>query len=146
MTEKKVDKLVEWNEKGEGEVSAASRVHFYKTYESEYEGFGQYWLARAVAHYDNYEYEDCLKSIQRYADLQIGIYRQDYELAKVLPIAIAAASQIYVSASDNHGYKAMNSSHIMVVRSKCCASRKRGYHESNNDCRRKAAATPGLGA
>ena len=95
LTEKKVDKLVEWNEKGEGEVSAASRVHFYKTYESEYEGFGQYWLARAVAHYDNYEYEDCLKSIQRYADLQIGIYRQDYELAKVLPIAIAAASQIY---------------------------------------------------
>ena len=95
LTEKKVDKLVEWNEKTEGEVSAASRVHFYKTYESEYEGFGQYWLARAIAHYDNNEFEDCLKSIQRYGDLQIGIYRQDYELAKVLPIAIAAASQIY---------------------------------------------------
>ena len=79
LTEQKVDKLVEWNEKGETEVSAASRVHFYKTYESEYEGFGQYWLSRAVAHYDNNEYEDCLKSIQRYADLQIGIYRQDYE-------------------------------------------------------------------
>ncbi len=95
LTEKKVDKLVEWNEKGAGEVSAASRVLFYKTYESEYEGFGQYWLSRAVAHYDNNEYEDCLKSIQRYNDLQIGIYRQDYELAKVLPIAIASASQIY---------------------------------------------------
>lgn len=94
LTENKVDKLVEWNEKGE-EESAASRVHFYKTYESEYEGFGQYWLARAIAHYDNNEYEDCLKSIQRYADLQIGIYRQDSELAKVLPIAIAAASQTY---------------------------------------------------
>ena len=95
LTEKKVDKLVEWNEKDKDEVSAASRVLFYKTYESEYEGFGQYWLARAVAHYDNNEYEDCLKSIQRYRNLQIGIYRQDYELAKVLPIAVAAASQIY---------------------------------------------------
>ena len=95
LTENKVDKLVEWNEKTDGEESAASKVHFYKTYEADYEGFGQYWLARATAHYNNKEYEDCLKAIQRYVDLNIGIYRQDYELTKVLPIAIGAASQIY---------------------------------------------------
>ncbi len=94
LTEKKVDKLVEWNEKV-GEESPAARVHFYKTYENEYEGFGQYWLARAKAHYDNKEYEDCLKAIKRYEGLNIGIYRQDFELADVLPIAIGAASQIY---------------------------------------------------
>lgn len=95
LTEKKVDKLVEWIAKGDSDASPASRVHFYKTYEADYEGFGQYWLARATAHFDNKEYEDCLKCIQRYEDLKIGIYRQDYELAKVLPVAIGAASQIY---------------------------------------------------
>lgn len=100
LTEKKIDKLVEWNEKTAEEESAASKVHFYKTYESDYEGFGQYWLARAKAHFDNSEFEECLKSIERYEDLNIGIYRQDYELAKILPVAIGAASQIY----DNNTY------------------------------------------
>lgn len=95
LTEKKVDKLVEWNEKSAEDDSPASRVHFYKTYEEDYEGFGLYWLARATAHFDNKEYAECLKCIQRYEDLNIGIYRQDYELAKVLPVAIGAASQIY---------------------------------------------------
>ncbi len=95
LTENKVDKLVEWNEKTSAEESAASKVHFYKTYEADYEGFGQYWLARATAHFDNKEYEDCLKAIQRYEELKIGIYRQDYEFAKVLPVAIGAASQVY---------------------------------------------------
>lgn len=95
LTENKVDKLVEWNEKTNAEESAASKVHFYKTYEADYEGFGQYWLARATAHFDNKEYEECLKAIQRYEELKIGIFRQDYEFAKVLPVAIGAASQVY---------------------------------------------------
>ena len=95
LTEKKVDKLVEWNEKNLKEVSAASKVHFYKTYETDYEGFGQYWLARATAHFDNNEFEECLKAIQHYEELKIGIYRQDYEFAKVLPVAIGAASRVY---------------------------------------------------
>lgn len=95
LTEKKVDKLVEWNGKTAAEESAAARVHFYKTYEADYEGFGQYWLARASAHFDNKEYEECLNCIQRYEELKIGIYRQDYELSKVLPVAIGAASQVY---------------------------------------------------
>ena len=99
MTEKKVDKLVEWNEKEPEEASPASRVYFYKTHEAEYEGFGQYWLSRAKAHYDNQEYTECLQAIQRYENLKIGIFRQDYELAKVLPIAIGAASQEYDNAT-----------------------------------------------
>ena len=99
LTEKNVDKLVEWDEKKTEEASPASRVYFYKTHEYEYEGFGQYWLSRARAHYDNHEYTECLQAIQRYEDLEIGIFRQDYELAKVLPIAIGAASQVYDDAA-----------------------------------------------
>ena len=107
LSENKVDKLVEWNEKDKAYVSAASRVHFYKKNEADYEGFGQYWLARASAHFDNGEFEECLKAFQRYEDLHIGIYRKDYELAKALPIASGAASQIYddktfVEAADRY--------------------------------------------
>ena len=117
LTEKKVDKLVEWNEKSSWEASPASRVHFYKTYEKEYEGFGQYWLSRARAHYDNHEYKECLQAIQRYEDLKIGIFRQDYELAKVLPIAIGAASQVYddatyIKVSEKYADQIINNSEI----------------------------------
>ena len=51
-----------------------------------------------------------------------------------------------VSASDNHGYRHANSSHIMVVRSKYCACGERGYHESNSNCWRKTSADQGLAA
>ena len=51
-----------------------------------------------------------------------------------------------VSASDNHGYRHANSSHIMVVRSKYCACEERGYHESNSNCWRTTSADQGLAA
>ena len=53
---------------------------------------------------------------------------------------------INVSASDNHGCRCVNSSHIMVVRSKYCACRERGYHESNSNCWRTTSADQGLAA
>lgn len=95
LSEEKVDSFVDWKEKSYDISSAASKVLFYENNEAEYEGFGQYWLARAKAHYDNKEYANCLESMNRYEALQIGIYRKDYELAKVLPLAIAAAKEVY---------------------------------------------------
>lgn len=95
LSEEKVDSFIEWKEKPYDISSPSSKVLFYQNHEKEYEGFGQYWLARATAHYDNKEWENCLLAIKRYENLQIGIYRKDYDLAKILPIAIASAKEVY---------------------------------------------------
>ena len=93
LSEEKVDNFVDWQQKDYKDASPESKVLFYSKNESEYKGFGQYWIARAIAHYDNKEYDKCLNSIKQYEDLKIGIFRKDYEFAKVLPVAIGAAKE-----------------------------------------------------
>ena len=48
----------------------------------------------AECYYNNKEYRKCLDCFKKYEALDSGIFRQDYELAKTMPIAIAAANEV----------------------------------------------------
>ena len=60
-----------------------------------YQAFGDYWLTLADCYYRNGDYEKCLTAIATYEELGIQIFRADYSLARILPLAIIAAGEIY---------------------------------------------------
>ena len=70
------------------------QIQFLETNKDTYHAFGSYWLLSAECYYNNQQYQKCLDCISEYEDLHSDIFRKDYELAKTLPLAVAAASQV----------------------------------------------------
>jgi len=70
------------------------QIQFLETNKDSYHAFGSYWLLLAECYYNNQQYQKCLDCISEYEDLHSDIFRKDYELAKTLPLAVAAASQV----------------------------------------------------
>lgn len=70
------------------------QIQYLETNENTYHAFGSYWLLLAECYYNNQQYQKCLDCISEYEDLHSDIFRKDYELAKTLPLAVAAASQV----------------------------------------------------
>jgi hypothetical protein len=60
-----------------------------------YARYAPYWLALADIYYDLNLYQECLNSVQTYETIQSPIFRKDFDLARVLPKAILAASNVY---------------------------------------------------
>jgi hypothetical protein len=60
-----------------------------------YAKYAPYWLALADIYYDLEKYQECLNAVQTYETVQAPIFRKDFDLARVLPKAILAASNIY---------------------------------------------------
>lgn len=60
-----------------------------------YEVFGSYWLELANCYFEKGEYKNCLLCIDKYKKLDAGIFRKDYDYAKLLPNIIIAAQYIY---------------------------------------------------
>lgn len=74
------------------------QIQFLESNEDTYREFGNYWLLLAECYYNNEQYDKCLESIAHYERLDYNIFRKDYYLAKVLPLAIASASKVYVES------------------------------------------------
>lgn len=98
LNETSVDEYVKWK----NNANVYQKLQFFKNQESTYEAFGDYWLTLASCYYEYYEdshdrsdYEKCLQCFEKYEKLQANIFRKDYSLANALPIAIAAAREIY---------------------------------------------------
>ena len=70
------------------------RIQFFEDNRSTYEFYGPYWLVLAECYYTNGDYFKCLQAIATYESLNIRIFRRDYTLAAVLPLAIAAANEV----------------------------------------------------
>lgn len=70
------------------------QIQYLETNENTYHAFGSYWLLLSECYYNNQQYQKCLDCISEYEDLHSDIFRKDYELAKTLPLAVAAASQV----------------------------------------------------
>ena len=70
------------------------RLQFLESKEAVYGKFGEYWLARADCYYETDDYAKCLECINRYKDLNTGIFRQDFSYAKRLPEAIVSAQHV----------------------------------------------------
>ena len=66
-----------------------------------YEAWPHYWLKLAESYFEAGNYEECLKLVRIYEEKDVRIFRKDYELARVLPMAIISASDIL----DDNAYR-----------------------------------------
>jgi len=60
-----------------------------------YEVFSSYWLELASCYFEKGEYKNCLLCVDKYKELDAGIFRKDYDYAKLLPNIIIAIQNVY---------------------------------------------------
>lgn len=89
LNEKAVENYVKWK----NEKNVVRRIQLFEANRKVYEGFGPYWLTLADSYYTNGDYQKCIEAIATYESLSTRIFRQDYELAKMLPAAFMAAME-----------------------------------------------------
>lgn len=87
LNEKTVANFVEWK----GYTNNQQKIQLFEDNVTTYEAFGPYWLTLAECYYANQDYQKCLDAVERYESLGSRVFRNDYEYAKTLPLAIAAA-------------------------------------------------------
>lgn len=75
-------------------VDLTRRIQFLESNKATYQFYGGYWLALAECYYKNGDYQKCLDAVTTYESLGTRIFRRDYDLARVLPLAIASAKEV----------------------------------------------------
>ena len=73
----------------------ASKIQFLESNQKTYQAYGGYWLVLADCYYKNNDYQKCIDAVETYEQMGIRIFRRDYDLAKVLSLAISAARETY---------------------------------------------------
>ena len=91
INEDSIDRFVDWK----SDNNLISRIQFLESNRNVYQAFGEYWLTLAESYYANGNMEKCLDAVKSYETNSTRIFRKDYHYAKVLPLAIAAASEVY---------------------------------------------------
>lgn len=109
LTEESVDTFVAWK----NNQNVVARIHFLESNQNTYRAFGEYWLTLAQSYYENQDYEKCLDAIKSYEDLEICIFRKDYDYAEVLPYAIAVSEKVltgsdYISNLEHYAESIIN--------------------------------------
>ena len=94
LSESAVDRYVE-KKSSITDSNVVRTIQFLEDNKETYQAFGDYWLTLADCYYRNGEYTKCLDAVSTYEALGIKIFRRDYGLARTLPIAIVAASEVY---------------------------------------------------
>lgn len=97
------------------ESNPRSRIISLEEKQDEYQGLAEYWLVLAASYYDQAisksgtpeDYAKCLEAVNTYIALPANILLKDRPLAKVLPMAIAAAeatmdTEDYVHIAENY--------------------------------------------
>lgn len=76
-----------------------TKIGLLEKKEKTYKYFGNYWLELADAYFLAEEYPDhyqkCLDCIAKYNELEINIFRHDFNIISILPKAIVAAQAVY---------------------------------------------------
>ena len=91
LNEEAINDFVEWKNNDNN----LRKIQFFEANEKTYKAFGPYWLELAGCYFENEDYEKTLGAIDKYEDLEVQIFRKDYDYAKAMPVAIAAAEQLY---------------------------------------------------
>lgn len=88
--------------------NVSQQIQFLESNQKTYQAFGDYWLILAECYYKQGDYQKTLDAISTYLEMDTKIFRKDFGLARVLPLAIAAAKQDeknvnYVGLADEYG-------------------------------------------
>lgn len=75
--------------------NASERITLLQADEDTYSLLGNYWLQLADAYFETSDYSKCLECVEKYDNLAIDIYRQDFNYFQILPKAIVAAQETY---------------------------------------------------
>lgn len=100
LNEKSVSEFVGWK----NNENLTGRILFLESNKETYQAYGGYWLVLAESYYmrgdkDRGDYSNCLAAIQEYLTIDAKIFKKDYELARILPLAISAAEEEYASST-----------------------------------------------
>ena len=106
LSEDLIDEFVSWKNK----ENVVRRIQFLEANEKTYQAFGPYWLALAESYYENENYAKCLSSVTSYEALEMQIFRNDYDFARILPMTIVSAGYTmndasYATAADDYCQK-----------------------------------------
>ena len=91
LNEDAVKEFIEWK----NDDNIFQKIQFFEASEATYSSFGSYWLELASCYYENKDYQKCLDAVKKYEELDIGIFRKDYDYAMILPKVIVAADVVY---------------------------------------------------
>ena len=91
INEDDIDRFVDWK----SDKNLVSRIQFLESNREVYQAFGEYWLTLAESYYENGDMAKCLDAVKSYETYSTRIFRKDYHYAKVLPLAITAANEVY---------------------------------------------------
>ncbi len=91
INEDDIDRFVIWK----NNTNLVGRIQFLESNQTVYQAFGEYWLVLAETYYDHGDFAKCLEAVKSYETNSTRIFRKDYHYAKVLPLAINAASEVY---------------------------------------------------
>ena len=94
LTEGSVENFVTWK----NNTNVVSRIQFLESKKNIYSSYGGYWLVLAESYYENGDYEKCIDAVEKYENMDVSIFKYDYEFANLLPLAISAAKEV---CSDN---------------------------------------------
>ncbi len=89
LTENASDEFVKWK----NNENVVSRIQFLESNKKTYESFGGYWLLLSESYYNNGDYMKALEALDIYEGMGYRIFRKDYELARILPLAVSAAEE-----------------------------------------------------
>ena len=95
LTENSVDEFVKWKNND----NVVGRIQFLESNRATYQSYGGYWLALAESYYNNGDFANCLAAFDAYEALNVRIFRKDYELAHILPLAVSAAEESLSAAT-----------------------------------------------
>lgn len=103
LNENAVSEFVKWK----NEDNLTSKIQWFEDHKNTYEKFGTYWLELASDYYDNDEYKKCLNSVIEYEKILNGIFRKDYDYAKIAPKIIISSRQTmndedYIKTADKY--------------------------------------------
>ena len=91
LREGTVEDFVKWKNNDNIDGRIRSLVSARNTYKS----YGGYWLTLAESYYSKENYTECLEAVKEYESLKTHIFEKDYEYARILPLAISAAAEVY---------------------------------------------------
>ena len=91
LNENSVNDFVSWANNS----NVVRRIQYLESNRDVYQALGEYWLVLAQSYYENEDYEKCLEAVRSYEEVEVRIFRKDYDYAKVLPLAIDSARELY---------------------------------------------------